>query len=66
MCWAKVIIGDSRRMIELADESVGLAVTSPPIGISRIMGFLDRLATIKPFMNTSKIYTGFGRNVLEF
>jgi DNA modification methylase len=66
MCWAKVIIGDSRRMTELADESVGLVVTSPPIGISRIMGFLGRLATIKTFMSTSKIYTGFGRNVLEF
>jgi DNA modification methylase/endonuclease YncB( thermonuclease family) len=30
MCWAKIIIGDSRKMIELDDESIGFIVTSPP------------------------------------
>jgi DNA modification methylase len=30
MCWAKIIIGDSRKMIELDDESIGLIITSPP------------------------------------
>jgi len=49
MCWAKVIIGDSRRMIELADESVGLVVTSPPYwhikdyGISGQIGYNQTL-----------------------
>ncbi|WP_456369919.1 DNA methyltransferase [Geoglobus sp.] len=28
--WAKIIIGDSRKMIEVADESIDLVVTSPP------------------------------------
>lgn len=28
--WAKIIIGDSRRMLEVEDESVQLVVTSPP------------------------------------
>ncbi|WP_456486679.1 DNA methyltransferase [Candidatus Alkanophaga liquidiphilum] len=28
--WAKIIIGDSRRMPEVEDESIGLVVTSPP------------------------------------
>ncbi len=28
--WAKVIIGDSRRMVELSDDSIDLIVTSPP------------------------------------
>ncbi len=28
--WAKIIIGDSRKMIELEDESIHLIVTSPP------------------------------------
>ncbi len=28
--WAKIIIGDSRKMIEVEDNSIGLVVTSPP------------------------------------
>jgi DNA modification methylase len=28
--WAKIIIGDSRKMVEIEDENVGLIVTSPP------------------------------------
>jgi len=28
--WAKIIIGDSRKMIEVEDKSIGLVVTSPP------------------------------------
>ena len=28
--WAKIIIGDSRKMIEVDDESIALIVTSPP------------------------------------
>ncbi len=28
--WAKIIIGDSRNMAEVADGSVSLVVTSPP------------------------------------
>ncbi len=28
--WAKIIIGDSRKMIEVEDDSIGLVVTSPP------------------------------------
>jgi DNA modification methylase len=28
--WAKIIIGDSRAMVELEDQSIDLAVTSPP------------------------------------
>ncbi len=28
--FAKVIIGDSRKMIEIEDESIDLIVTSPP------------------------------------
>ena len=28
--WAKIIIGDSRRMVELSDDSIDLIVTSPP------------------------------------
>jgi len=28
--WAKIIIGDSRKMIEVEDESIDLIVTSPP------------------------------------
>lgn len=28
--WAKIIIGDSREMIEIEDESIGLIITSPP------------------------------------
>ncbi len=28
--WAKIIIGDSRKMLEIEDESVKLVVTSPP------------------------------------
>jgi len=28
--WARIIIGDSRRMIELEDQSIDLIVTSPP------------------------------------
>jgi len=28
--WAKIIIGDSRKMIEIEDESIGLIITSPP------------------------------------
>ncbi len=28
--WAKIIIGDSRKMVEIKDESVSLVVTSPP------------------------------------
>ncbi len=28
--WAKIIIGDSRKMIEVEDNSVDLVVTSPP------------------------------------
>lgn len=28
--WAKIIIGDSRKMIEVADSSIDLVVTSPP------------------------------------
>ena len=28
--WAKIIIGDSRKMIEVEDESIDLVVTSPP------------------------------------
>jgi DNA modification methylase len=30
MNWAKIIIGDSRKMVELEDESVDLIITSPP------------------------------------
>lgn len=30
MSWAKIIIGDSRKMIEIEDEAVDLVVTSPP------------------------------------
>jgi len=30
MNWAKVIIGDSRQMEEVEDNSIGLIVTSPP------------------------------------
>lgn len=43
----KIIIGDSRRMAELADESVHLVVTSPPYwqlkdyGDENQMGFHD-------------------------
>mgnify|MGYP001151865605 CR=1 FL=1 len=29
-CWAKIIIADSRKMLEIADETIGLIVTSPP------------------------------------
>lgn len=29
-CWAKIIIADSRKMPEIADETIGLIVTSPP------------------------------------
>ncbi len=29
-CWAKVFIGDSRKMVEVEDESIGLVITSPP------------------------------------
>jgi DNA modification methylase/endonuclease YncB( thermonuclease family) len=28
--WAKIIIGDSRKMVEIKDESIDLIVTSPP------------------------------------
>jgi len=28
--WAKIILGDSRKMIEVEDNSIGLVVTSPP------------------------------------
>lgn len=28
-CWAKIIIADSRKMPEIADETIGLIVTSP-------------------------------------
>ncbi|RLB11438.1 MAG: site-specific DNA-methyltransferase, partial [Deltaproteobacteria bacterium] len=28
--WAKIIIGDSRKMIEVDDSSIDLVVTSPP------------------------------------
>ncbi|HOQ67355.1 MAG TPA: site-specific DNA-methyltransferase, partial [Candidatus Atribacteria bacterium] len=28
--WAKIIIGDSRKMIEVEDKSIDLVVTSPP------------------------------------
>ena len=28
--WAKIIIGDSRKMLEIKDNSVQLVVTSPP------------------------------------
>ena len=28
--WAKIIIGDSRAMLEVADAAVDLVVTSPP------------------------------------
>jgi len=30
MLWAKIIIGDSRKMIEIEDESIDLIITSPP------------------------------------
>jgi len=29
-CWIRIIIGDSRKMIELKDEEVDLIITSPP------------------------------------
>ncbi|MBC7114331.1 MAG: site-specific DNA-methyltransferase, partial [Archaeoglobi archaeon] len=28
--WAKIIIGDSRKMVEIEDSSIDLVVTSPP------------------------------------
>ena len=31
---AKIIIGDSRKMIEIEDKSIDLVVTFPPYGIS--------------------------------
>ncbi len=47
--WAKIIIGDSRRMIELEDESVDLIITSPPYwhikdyGVSGQIGYRQSL-----------------------
>jgi DNA modification methylase len=49
ICWAKIIIGDSRKMIELKNESVGLIVTSPPYwnikdyGVSGQIGYSQTL-----------------------
>lgn len=43
--WAKIIIGDSRKMLEIDDESVDLIVTSPPYwhikdyGVKRQIGY---------------------------
>jgi DNA modification methylase len=30
MAWGKIIIGDSRKMMELMDNEVDLIITSPP------------------------------------
>jgi DNA modification methylase len=30
MCWAKIIIGDSREMLEVHDSTIDLIITSPP------------------------------------
>ena len=49
---AKIIIGDSRRMAEVADEDIDLVVTSPPTGISRITAAPGRPASVKASMPT--------------
>ena len=39
----KIIIGDSRKMIEVSDESIGLAVTSPPYWNIKDYGIKDQI-----------------------
>ncbi len=50
--WAKVIIGDSRRMIEIEDETVQLIITSPPYW------------SIKDYGNKNQI--GYGQTLHEY
>jgi len=49
---AMVIIGDSRNMVEVPDESVALIVTSPPTGILKTMERKARLGMARLYMNT--------------
>ncbi len=66
--WHKIIIGDSRRMKEILDESVHLVVTSPPdwqlkdYGNGKQIGFND---TYEEYINHLNLVWEECRRVLH-
>jgi len=61
-----MIIGDSRKMKEVSDESVHLVITSPPYWQLKDYGTECRLVTMALTRSISTISTGSGMNVTEF
>jgi DNA modification methylase len=55
--WAKIIIGDSRKMVEIKDESIDLIVTSPPYWHIKDYGKVGKLDTVKHFKELNKTGT---------
>lgn len=41
--FTKIIIGDSRKMVEISDETIGLIITSPPYWNIKDYGIKDQI-----------------------
>jgi len=58
--WHKIIIGDSRWMKEIPDESVHLVITSPPeVDYKEILKGIISRNTLEAMIKKSKIYYSF-------
>ena len=53
--WVKIIIGDSRKMIELEDQSIQLIVTSPPYWSIKNYGSKNQIGYGQTFHEYLKI-----------
>lgn len=64
--WAKIIIGDSRELIETENESIELIITSPPYWHIKDYGVPGQIGYGQTLHEYPKDLYRVGRNVSEY